>query len=240
MVIPVLYEEPLLETSLQRLAALRDRLDLEILIVVDVPDPAREAQSRTANEAPAGRHGARTIFRIGQRGFGSALRTAFAEAGGEAVLPFMADGSDRPEDIPLMVQALDAGNDVVAGSRYMRGGATVGMTTKQRMSRLYSVLVRLVGGPKIHDVSNAFKAYRREVVRTVHTEADSFDLSVELTVKAARAGFRLTEIPTLWTNREVGRSNFHVGRELRNYGRWLAYAARTRTAGGAPTNGAAA
>jgi dolichol-phosphate mannosyltransferase len=115
----------------------------------------------------------------------------------------------------------------VGGSRYMKGGGIVGNTAKQRVSRLYSVLMRMAGGPRIHDVSNAFKAYRRSVVGSVRTVADSFDISVELTVKAAIAGFRVGEIPTVWTNRSQGRSNFDFWRELRNYGRWLVLAARS-------------
>jgi hypothetical protein len=144
------------------------------------------------------------------------------------VIPFMGDQSDDPNTIPRMAEKIEEGFDVVSGSRYMRGGGIVGNTAKQRMSRLYSMLIRLAGGPPIHDVSNAFKAYRRKVVETVPTVADSFDVSVELTVKAARAGFRIGEIPTVWTNREVGTSNFNVGRELRNYRRWLLFALRGR------------
>src|SRR5207248_5803643 len=109
-----------------------------------------------------------------------------------------------------------------------RGGGIVGNTLKQRVSRLYSTLVRLAGGPPIHDVSNAFKLYRRTVVESVPTVADSFDISVELTVKAAIAGYRITEIPTVWTNRAEGRSNFDFWKELRNYGRWLVLVAARR------------
>jgi hypothetical protein len=144
----------------------------------------------------------------------------------------MGDESDRAEDIPRMVEKLETGYDVVAGSRYMQGGQTVGMTSKQQVSHAYSLLVRAVGGLEIHDVSNAFKAYRRAVVETVRTEAESFDISVELTIKAAQAGFRVGEIPTTWTNRAIGSSNFRFSKEILNYGRWLALAARGRFTSG--------
>jgi len=239
VIVPVLYRELQLERTLSHLARLRPDLDLEILVVVDVPDPSREAEARDANEGVAGPCGARAVYRVGQRGFGSALRLGFTEARGDVMVPFMGDESDRPEDIPLMVRELERGLDVVAGSRYMRGGKTVGVTTKQRLSHLYSILVRLAGGPNIHDVSNAFKAYRRQVVESVPTEADSFDISVELTVKAALAGFRVGEIPTEWTNRQLGGSNFRVGRELSNYRRWLLLAARGRLRPGNARRGTA-
>jgi len=230
VVVPVFYAEPRLDTTLERLAAVRERLDMEILIVVDVPDPKHEEEARAANDDVSARWGAKCLYRIGVRGFGSALRHGFRQATGEAVLPFMGDCSDDPEDIPLMAHAMASGADVVAGSRYMRGGGIVGMTPKQRVSRWYSVLVRAAGGPPIHDVSNAFKLYGRRVVDTVDSMAESFDISVELTVKAAAAGFRVVEIPTTWTNRDEGTSHFAFRDELARYGRWLSYVARHRRA----------
>jgi glycosyltransferase involved in cell wall biosynthesis len=228
VIVPVFYSEPGLSVVLGQLAAVGERADLEILVVVDVPDPAREDEAREVNDPVAAAAGARVLYRVGERGFGSALRYGFTQAVGDALIPFMGDESDRAEDIPRMIQKLEQGYDVVAGSRYMRGGETVGMTPKQRMSRLYSVLVRAAGGPKIHDVSNAFKAYRREVIQQVRTEAESFDISVELTVKAAQEGFRIGEIPTRWTNREIGTSNFRPSKEMRNYSKWLGLAVRGR------------
>jgi hypothetical protein len=229
VIVPVLYEETRLRETLKRLERVRDRIDLEILLVVDVPDPSREAEARLANDPVAKEVGAQVEYRAGERGFGEALRRGFAVAHGDVVVPFMADVCDDPEDILRLVARIQEGYDVVAGSRYMRGGGIVGNTSKQRLSRLYSMLVRMVGGPRIHDVSNAFKAYRRSVIKGVPTEAASFDISVELTVKAAAAGFRISEIPTVWTNRREGTSRFHMRREVSNYGRWLLYAFRNRT-----------
>ena len=214
--------------TLAGLAKLRDRVDLEMLVIVDVPDPSREAEARARNDPVASRFGAVTLYRVGERGVGSALRHGFAHATGDVLIPLMADASEDPHDVIRLTEELERGWDVVAGSRYMRGGGIVGNSPKQRLSHLYSVLVRLAGGPKIHDVSNAFKAYRRSVVESIPTVATSFDLSVELTVKAARAGFRIGEIPTVWTNRKLGRSSFAILRELRNYGRWLLFASTGR------------
>jgi dolichol-phosphate mannosyltransferase len=228
VIVPVLHSEPQLLATLRSLAAGRDRLDLEILLVVDVPDPSRKAQARAENDLVAAEVDAIAVYRVGERGFGSALRRGFAEASGHAMIPIMGDASEDPNDVLRLAQELEKGWDVVAGSRYMRGGGIVGNTAKQRTSRFYSFLMRYAGGPPIHDVSNAFKAYRRSVVESVDTVADSFDISVELTLKAHQAGFRITEIPTVWTNRKQGRSNFRVSKELRNYGRWLALAAKRR------------
>ncbi|HEX2025082.1 MAG TPA: glycosyltransferase [Actinomycetota bacterium] len=226
LIVPVLYEEGQLSSTLERLATLRDRLDLEILLVVDVPDPSRLEASRGTNDPIAERVGARSVYRPGRRGFGSALRDGFARSTGDVVIPFMGDECDDARDVPRLVDAIVDGWDVVAGSRYMPGGRIVGNTMKQRLSRLYGFLVRAVGGPKIHDVSNAFKAYRRTVIESIATVAESFDISVELTVKAHRAGFSVAEIPTRWTNRQLGTSSWRFASELRRYLRWLVLAAR--------------
>jgi glycosyltransferase involved in cell wall biosynthesis len=228
VILPVLYREPQLSETLEGLAGLRDRLDLEILLVVDVPDGTRAAEARSANDPIASKHGARALYRIGERGFGSALRRAFAEATGDVLVPMMADRSENPADVARLVEAIQQGWDIVSGSRYMRGGGIVGQTLKQRLSQAYSILCRLAGGPPIHDVSNAFKAYGRAVVESISTVSDSFDISVELAVKAYLAGFRVGEVPTVWTNRKEGRSHFSMRRELSNYGRWLLLAARSR------------
>jgi len=201
---------------------------VEVLIVVDVPSSERAATARVDNDAVAAEVGARVIYRVGRRGFGSALRRGFDEATGDVMIPFMADGCDDPGTIPRMVEALARDSDVVVGSRYIPGGGIVGDTAKQRVSKVYSMVMRWVGGPDVHDVSNAFKAYRRLVVDSVDSVGESFDVSVELAVKAARAGYRFSEIPTVWTNRQLGSSNFHMGREVRNYWRWLVFAAGTR------------
>jgi dolichol-phosphate mannosyltransferase len=228
VIVPVLYVEPQLAQTASRLASLRQLVDLEILLVVDIPDPVREEEARSANDVVAVETGATVLYRVGERGFGSALRHGFAASSGDAVIPFMGDACDDPGDIPKLMARLEEGWDVVAGSRYMPGGRIIGDTLKQRMSRLYGFLCRLVGGPRIHDVTNAFKAYRRRVVESVQTVAESYDISVELTVKAHRQGFTVSEIPTTWTNREAGTSNWRFWEELRRYARWLILAARRR------------
>lgn len=231
VIVPILYTEPRLRDTLAGVTAQRSAADLDIVVIVDVPDPSREAEARAANDPIAREAGAEVVYRVGERGFGSALRAGFARASGEVVIPVMGDACDDPADIPRLVTKLEDGWDVVAASRYMAGGRIVGNTLKQWLSRLYGLLVRAVGGPLIHDVSNAFKAYRRSVVERVETVADSYDISVELTVKAHREGFAITEIPTTWTNRQVGESHWRFSHQLRRYGRWLRLAAAASRAG---------
>jgi glycosyltransferase involved in cell wall biosynthesis len=225
LVVPVLNVEPQLRQTLDQLRPVREVQDLEILIVVDVPDARRHREVVEEHQRIADEFGISVLYRVGQRGFGSALRHGFAMASGEAVIPLMADASDDPRDILRFVEKLAEGWDVVAGSRYMLGGRIVGNTMKQRLSRMYGRLVWFLGNLPVRDASNSFKAYRREVIDSLTTRAESYDISAELTVKAHQAGFRVTEIPTVWTNRQLGKSHWRFLPEVRRYGRWLALAA---------------
>lgn len=224
LLIPVLnYEETLAET----VRGLRDALqahEVEILVVFDVTDAKFEAEVEEQRQHLADRFGVRSLVRRDERGFGSALRYAATQAEGRALVPIMADLSDDVAVITSMLAKVEDGADIVAGARYVKGGQTVGNTMKQRVSRVYSWLMKVLSEVRCGDVSNSFKMYRRDVWEAVQPTADSFDLSVELPVKAAELGYELDYVAATWTNRQVGSSNFNTMAELRSYGRWLLYA----------------
>jgi hypothetical protein len=136
----------------------------------------------------------------------------------------MADLADDLNVVPEMVRLLEEGADIAVACRYMPEGHIIGDTPKQRLSRLYSRLVSLLSTVPCRDVSNSFKAYRRQVWETIPARSTSFDLSVELTVKAAAQGYRIAEVPATWTNRATGQSSFAMLQELPAYSRWLLFA----------------
>jgi len=228
LILPVLNRE---ERLPEVLAEIRSKLanlngEVEIVVVYDVTKPEMLAAVKREQQNLQERFGIRAVTRVDQRGFGSALRAGFEASSGQVIVPIMADCSDDIGVIPQMLAKIDEGAGVVAGSRYMPGGAIVGDTPKQRLSRLYSVVMRSISRVRCEDVSNSFKAYRREVWETIPNEATSFDISVEMTVKAAAAGFPVAQVPAVWTNRQAGSSSFRMLREFRNYSRWYIYAAR--------------
>ena len=224
LLIPVLNHE---ETLAETVRGLRDALEayeIEILVVFDVTHAEFEADVEDQRQYLADHFGVRSLVRRNERGFGSALRHAAMQAAGRVLMPIMADLSDDVAVIPSMLAKVEQGADIVAGARYVEGGRTVGNTMKQRVSRFYSWLMKVLSEVRCGDVSNSFKMYRREVWEAVQPTADSFDLSVELPVKAAAFGYELDYVPATWTNRQAGSSNFNTMAELRNYGRWLLYA----------------
>ncbi len=226
LILPVLNHEDRLEEVLQDIGANLAGLEPEIVVVYDVTRPELLDEVRAEQRALEERYGVRSVTRTDERGFGSALRAGFSASGGDVIVPVMADCSDDIAAIPRMLDEIEAGADIAVGCRYMPGGRIVGDDLKQRISRLYSRLMGAMSGVRCRDVSNSFKAYRREIWDRVDSEAASFDISVEMTVKAAAAGARSSDVAVVWINRQVGRSQFSMFRELPNYGRWLLYAVR--------------
>jgi glycosyltransferase involved in cell wall biosynthesis len=199
----------------------------EILVVWDFDgDTTKPVVERLAPEIP----GLRGVRNDLGRGVLNAMKSGIAEAKGDYILISMADGSDEPHLIDQMVALARRGADVVAGSRYMRGGAQVGgPPLKRLMSRTAGLTLHWIGGVPTHDATNNFKLYSRRFLDSVKIESQGgFELAIELTVKAALAGRTIVELPTTWRDRTAGQSNFKMRAWLPRYLRWYLVAMRGR------------
>jgi dolichol-phosphate mannosyltransferase len=225
LVVPVLNNEPRLEEVLREInSVLGDRP--EVIVVYDVTRPEFMESIRAEQADLESRYGVRCVTRTDRRGFGSALRAGFEASTGDVMIPIMGDCSDDIAEIPRMLERIEAGADLVAGARYIPGGAIIGETPKQQISRVYSKIIKSLSSIACDDVSNSFRAYRRSIWENIDNQSNSFDISVEMTVKAAARGYRLDQVPAVWTNRAAGQSQFSMLKETTHYGRWLLYAVR--------------
>jgi glycosyltransferase involved in cell wall biosynthesis len=166
------------------------------------------------------------------RGVLNAIRSAIDAAVGDVIIITMADLADDPIIANEMIRRIRAGEaDVVCASRYMRGGRQIGGgALKKTLSRLAGLSLHFAGFP-VHDATNAFRAYRKEVLKSFEIESrGGFEYSLELTAKAYAAGFRVTEVPTRWQDRSAGQSRFRLFRWLPRYIRWYLYALTHRPA----------
>jgi hypothetical protein len=158
------------------------------------------------------------------------MRAGIAGTTAPYVLISMADGSDEPHIVDAMVALARDGADVVAASRYMRGGRQIGgPRLKRLMSRTAGLSLHWFGGVATHDPTNNFKLYARRFLDSVTIESKAgFELALELTVKATLARRRVAEVPTTWHDRTVGKSNFKLRQWLPHYLRWYVMALRSR------------
>lgn len=225
ILIPVLNFEETLEESVKRI---RDKVNpFEILLLWDVTKSELKERIENLSRKLKKMYKADTVFRYNKKGFGSALRLGFKEANGDVIVVTMGDMCDDYKTIGKMMEKIGQGYDVVVGCRYIKGGGIIGNTVKQKISKFISILVSIFSKVKCRDVTNAFKAYRKEVLATVKTESNSFDVSFELTVKAAKQGYKIGQVPSVWKNRDIGKSNFNTFGESKSYLRWFLYSVFT-------------
>ncbi len=142
----------------------------------------------------------------GPHGFGRAIVYGFDQMKGDAAVVMMADESDDCRDVVRYWQLLQEGWDCVFGSRFLRGGGTIDYPwVKLVFNRLANYFIRVLFRIRLNDTTNAFKAYRREVIEGVRPLiSPHFNLTVELPLKAIVRGFRWTTMPITWRNRRSG------------------------------------
>ena len=145
-------------------------------------------------------------------GFGFAVRAGLEAYEGDAVAIVMADLSDSPDDIVTYYRALEAGYDCAFGSRFIEGSRVSDYPwLKRLMNRLVNAGIRLVFRHGYNDTTNAFKAYRREVIDAIQPLlSNHFNLTVELPLKAVVRGYSYAIMPIAWRNRETGESKLRL------------------------------
>ena len=142
----------------------------------------------------------------GQHGFGRAIQLGLDAMTGDAAVIFMADESDDCRDVVRYWEKLNEGYDCVFGSRFMKGGGTIDYPPiKLFMNRLANAFVRLLFRHGLNDTTNAFKAYRKEVIDGIRPIlSPHFNITVELPLKAIVRGYNFAVIPITWRNRRHG------------------------------------
>jgi glycosyltransferase involved in cell wall biosynthesis len=160
------------------------------------------------------------------RGVVNALKAGFELVESGPVIVIMGDLSDDISIVPRMLELYREGFHIVVPSRYMPGGQQIGgPLLKKTMSRVAGVsLQRLVGFPTA-DATNNFRLYDARIVKELGIESvGGFEVALEITAKAFRAGYRACELPVTWRDREAGESRFQLRKWLPHYLKWYAFA----------------
>jgi len=198
----------------QTLAGLTDELERESidheLLVVD--DSSTDGTLDLVGKLSETNTRIRAIASPYPRGFGFAVRAGLEVFEGDAVAIVMADGSDSPSDLVTYLRLLEAGYDCAFGSRFVRGAQVYAYPKlKLVLNRIANLVIRLLFRHGYNDTTNAFKAYRREVIETVQPLlSNHFNLTVELPLKAIVRGHTFAVCPISWTNRAAGTSKLKL------------------------------
>ena len=165
-----------------------------------------------------------------QRGVVNAIKTGLKKADEDYLLVTMADLSDDYSVVDDMCKLMADGYDVVCGSRYMKGGKQIGgPLLKKTISRIVGISLRYAASLPTHDATNSFKMYRKSMLNSINIESDGgFEIGMEISVKAHFSGFKVTEIPCIWMDRQKGKSRFKIFAWAPKYLRWYSYAMKKR------------
>jgi len=207
VVIPTYDERQTLPTTLP---ALRAAVPEAHVLVVD--DNSPDGTGRIADALAADDSSVDVLHRPGKQGLGVAYLAGFAwglERGFDVLVEMDADGSHRPQDLPLLLAALP-GADCVIGSRWVPGGQVVNWPrSREALSRGGNAYIRLMLGMPVRDATAGFRAYRADVLRAVDlasVDSQGYCFQVDLTRRAIAAGFRVVEVPITFVEREFGES----------------------------------
>jgi dolichol-phosphate mannosyltransferase len=211
VVMPARSEEESVGQTVESVAQALDaeRIDYEIVVV---DDHSTDRTAAVVGRISAENSRVRCIRSSYDPGFGFAVRAGLNEYTGDAVVVMMADGSDHPQDLVRYQRELEEGWECVFGSRFIRGAKVHRYPRlKLVMNRLANWFVRVIFRHHYNDTTNAFKAYRREVIDGIKPLlSNHFNLTVEMPLKAIVRGHTFRVIPISWTNRSAGRSKLGV------------------------------
>lgn len=212
IVIPCYNESGNIETTLTEITKhLSDKKveDYEIVVVNDNSTDNTEEILKWFSEND---QRIRYVNNSPPNGFGFAVRKGLSEFKGQAVCIVMADLSDSPEDIYKYYRELKAGHECVFGSRFIKGGKVHDYPKhKYFLNRIANYTMKVLFGIPHNDITNAFKAYRREVIEGVMPLISyHFNLTIEIPLKAIVRGYTFKTVPITWTNRVVGVSNLRI------------------------------
>jgi dolichol-phosphate mannosyltransferase len=211
VVIPALDEGETIGETLEGLASMleREEIDHEVIVVDDGSTDETAAIVAQVGE----RHpGVRCLRSPNKGGFGLAVRAGLDAFEGDAVAVMMADGSDSPADLVAYHRLLEEGYECAFGSRFVHGSTVLDYPrTKLLLNRIVNWGIRVLFRHGYNDTTNAFKAYRREVIENVRPFlSNHFNLTVELPLKAVVRGYSYAIIPVSWQNRTAGESKLSL------------------------------
>lgn len=205
VIIPTYNEIENIERIIRIVLAQSEEID--ILVLDDNSPDGTGLRVRNMQSAEPRLH---LIERPGKMGLGSAYVTGFKYAlkeGYECIMEMDADFSHNPEDVPRLIEAAQR-CDLVIGSRYCNGVNIINWPFRRLLiSYFASKYVRVITGMPIKDPTGGFKCFHRRVLESINLDkiiSDGYGFQIEMNFLAWVKGFKIKEIPIVFTERLNG------------------------------------
>ncbi|MDE3067986.1 MAG: polyprenol monophosphomannose synthase [Verrucomicrobiota bacterium] len=218
VIVPTYNERENLPRMTQQLLSLPVKVEV---LVVD--DESPDGTGRVADELAARHPEVHVLHRPGKSGLGRAYVAGFKwalERDYEFIFEMDCDFSHDPDDIPAFLEtAKNLNADLVLGSRYSGGIRVINWPLKRLMlSRAAGIYVQAVTGMPFTDPTGGYKCFHRRALQAVNLDeirSNGYSFQIEMTHQLWRRGFKIAEVPIIFTERAQGRSKMagHIVRE---------------------------
>ena len=212
VVMPTYNERP----NIERVAAGVLRHPWAKLLVVD--DASPDGTGELADRLAADDEGVRVLHRERKLGLGSAYEDAFRiglKDGSSLFVEMDADGSHRPQDLDMIVDAARGSGGLAIGSRYMRGGLIEGWPAHRLfLSRAANVYTRTLLRLKVRDCTSGFRCYTRDLLSAIKLDqivSQGYSFQIEMVHRTVRLGYPVVEVPIHFEDRVAGASKVSQG-----------------------------
>jgi dolichol-phosphate mannosyltransferase len=214
VIIPTYKEKENIEAIISAISSLPVKFD--ILIIDDNSPDGTAAIVKKMQPSYPNLH---IIERQGKLGLGTAYIAGFKwalERDYTLIYEMDADFSHNPHDLVRLYKACNEdGADLAIGSRYISGVNVVNWPlSRVLMSYFASIYVRIITGMKIMDTTAGFKCYKREVLQNInpdHIKSVGYGFQIEMKFTAWELGYKIVEIPIIFTDRKLGASKMTGG-----------------------------
>jgi dolichol-phosphate mannosyltransferase len=214
VIIPTYRERENIEHIIKAIFALSVPFDI---LVID--DNSPDGTAEVVKEIQKSHSALHLIQRPGKQGLGTAYITGFKwalERNYDFIYEMDADFSHDPRDlVRLFMACSEEGADVAIGSRYISGVNVVNWPlSRVLMSYFASIYVRFITGMKIMDTTAGFLCYRREVLEKLKPQdvkSVGYGFQIEMKFTAWKMGYKIVEIPIIFTDRKMGSSKMTGG-----------------------------
>jgi len=192
IIIPAFNEETLIGVTLSAIQeALKEEEESYEIIVVD--DGSVDNTADVARKA-----GAQVITHERNLGYGKSLLSGFKQARGDIIVFFEANLSFNPQDIKKLIKNVEEA-DLTIGSRYIQSAKKSQIPFyKALISKIRALMIYFSTSVKVTDPDSGFRAIHKEKLDRLHLESKDFSINYEMIAKAAKMGFKISEVPVLY------------------------------------------